>query len=62
MSVAERRNTRLLNALRPKKRKKIRRYKMKTLTVINSLAGNLIVKVKESRIALNKDLAKKIMV
>lgn len=33
-----------------------------TLTVINSLAGNLIVKVKESRIALNKDLAKKIMV
>lgn len=33
-----------------------------TLTVINSLAGNLIVKVKESRIALNEDLAKKIMV
>ena len=33
-----------------------------TFTVINSLAGNLIVKVKESRIALNKDLAKKIMV
>lgn len=33
-----------------------------TLTVINSLAGNLIVKVKESRIALNEDLARKIMV
>ena len=33
-----------------------------TLTVINSLSGNLIVKVKESRIALNEDLAKKIMV
>lgn len=33
-----------------------------TLTVINSLAGNVIVKVKESRIALNEDLARKIMV
>ena len=33
-----------------------------TLTVINSLCGNLIVKVKESRIALNEDLARKIMV
>ena len=33
-----------------------------TLTVINSLCGNVIVKVKESRIALNEDLARKIMV
>jgi len=32
------------------------------LTVINSLCGNVIVKVKESRIALNEDLARKIMV
>ena len=31
-------------------------------TVINSLNGNLIVKVKESRIAINEDLAKKIMI
>lgn len=33
-----------------------------TLTVINSLCGNVIVKVKESRIALNEDLARKIRV
>lgn len=33
-----------------------------TLTVTNSLCGNVIVKVKESRIALNEDLARKIMV
>ena len=33
-----------------------------SVTVINSLGGNLIVKVKESRVAINQDLAKKIMV
>ncbi len=33
-----------------------------TVTVINSLGGNLIVKVKESRIAVNDELARKIMV
>lgn len=32
------------------------------VTVVNSLNGNLIIKVKESRIALNEDMAKKIMV
>lgn len=33
-----------------------------TVTVINSLAGNIIVKVKESRIAINEDMARRIMV
>lgn len=33
-----------------------------TVTVINSLAGNIIVKVKESRVALNEEMARKIMV
>ena len=33
-----------------------------TVTVVNSLAGNIIVKVKESRVALNEDMARKIMV
>ena len=32
------------------------------ITVINTLNGNVIVKVKESRIALNDELARKIMV
>jgi ferrous iron transport protein A len=33
-----------------------------TVTVVNSLAGNIIVKVKESRVAINEDMARKIMV
>ena len=33
-----------------------------TVTVVNSLAGNIIVKVKESRVALNEEMARKIMV
>ena len=33
-----------------------------TVTVINSLAGNVIVKVKESRIAINEDMARRIMI
>ena len=33
-----------------------------TVTVVNSLDGNLIVNIKESRVALNEDLAKRIMV
>ncbi len=33
-----------------------------TVTVVNSLAGNLIIKVKESRIAINEDMARRIMV
>mgnify|MGYP003571549836 CR=1 FL=1 len=33
-----------------------------SVTIINSLAGNVIVKVKESRIAINEDMARKIMV
>ena len=32
------------------------------VTVVSSLAGNLIVKVKESRVALGKDLAAKVLV
>ena len=32
------------------------------ITVVNTLNGNVIVKVKESRIALNDELARKIMV
>lgn len=33
-----------------------------SVTVINSLNGNIIVKVKESRIAINEDLARRIMI
>ena len=33
-----------------------------TVTVINSLNGNLIIKVKESRVAIDENLARKIMV
>ncbi|MBR5964746.1 MAG: ferrous iron transport protein A [Treponema sp.] len=33
-----------------------------TVTVVNSLAGNVIVKVKESRIAINEDMARRIMI
>jgi ferrous iron transport protein A len=32
------------------------------VTVITELTGNLIVKVKESRIAINEELAKRIMI
>lgn len=32
------------------------------VTVINSLGGNVIVKAKESRVAVNDELARKIMV
>ena len=33
-----------------------------TATVVSAMNGNLIVKVKESRIALSEELARKIMV
>lgn len=33
-----------------------------SIMVINTLNGNVIVKVKESRVALNDELARKIMV
>ena len=33
-----------------------------TLKVISTLGGNVIVNVKESRIAINSDMARKIMV
>lgn len=33
-----------------------------TVTVINVLGGNLIVNVKEARIAISKEMAQKIMV
>ena len=32
------------------------------VSVINTLGGNLIVKIKESRVAVSEELAKKIMV
>lgn len=32
------------------------------VTVINTIGGNLIVKVKESRIAISREMAQKIMV
>lgn len=32
------------------------------VTIINSLAGNVIVNVKDSRVAVNEELARKIMV
>ncbi len=33
-----------------------------SVTVLNTIGGNLIVKVKESRVALDRTLAQKIMV
>ena len=33
-----------------------------TVTVMNSLGGNVIVKVKESRIAINEEMARHIMI
>ena len=33
-----------------------------TVTVINTLGGNIIVNVKEARIAISKEMAQKIMV
>ena len=32
------------------------------VTVINTIAGNIIVKVKESRVAISREMAQKIMV
>ena len=32
------------------------------VTIVNSLGGNLIVNVKESRVALSREMAQKIMV
>ena len=33
-----------------------------TVTVVNSLGGNVIINVKDTRIAISKEMAKKIMV
>ena len=33
-----------------------------TLTVISSVAGNIIVNVKESRVAVSREMAQKIMI
>ena len=33
-----------------------------TVTVMNTIGGNLIVKIKESRVAIRKEMAGKIMV
>ena len=33
-----------------------------TVTVVTSMAGNLIVNVKDTRIAINQEMARKIMV
>lgn len=33
-----------------------------TVTVVNSVSGNLIVNVKESRIAISREMAQRIMV
>ena len=33
-----------------------------TVTVLNTIGGNLIVKIKESRVAISKEMAQKIMV
>ncbi len=33
-----------------------------TVTVLNQISGNLIVKVKESRVAISREMAAKIMV
>jgi ferrous iron transport protein A len=32
------------------------------VTVMNTIGGNLIVKIKESRVAISKEMAQKIMV
>lgn len=32
------------------------------VTVISEMGGNMIVNIKESRVAINKDMAKKIMI
>lgn len=32
------------------------------VTVMNTIGGNLIVKIKESRVAINKEMASKIMI
>jgi len=33
-----------------------------TVTIVNTMGGNLIVKVKEARIAISKEMAQKIMI
>lgn len=33
-----------------------------TVTVVSSLEGNLIVNIKDSRVAIDKDMAQKIMI
>ncbi len=33
-----------------------------TVTVISALSGNIIVKVKEARVALNNEMARRIMI
>ncbi|MBR6922416.1 MAG: ferrous iron transport protein A [Clostridia bacterium] len=33
-----------------------------TLSIVNKLGGNIIVRVKESRIAINEEMARRIMV
>ncbi len=33
-----------------------------TVTVVNTLGGNLIVNVKEARVAISKEMAQKIMI
>ena len=33
-----------------------------TVTVVNALGGNVIVNVKESRVAISEEMAKKIMI
>ena len=33
-----------------------------TVTVMNTIGGNLIVKIKESRVAISKEMAGKIMI
>lgn len=33
-----------------------------SVTVVNTLAGNVIVKVKEARVAISEEMAKKIMI
>lgn len=33
-----------------------------SVTIVNSLGGNVIVKVKESRVAISEEMARKIMV
>lgn len=33
-----------------------------TVTVVNSVAGNLIVNVKDTRVAISKEMAQKIMI